>query len=141
MRPAAAAVVLVALAVPAVAHDVKWEAPEAERARANPVPASPEAVQKGRMLYGKHCESCHGRKGKGDGPAAEKGHEAPHDLTDAALQARLTDGEIFWKLTTGRKEGTHTVMPAFAREIPKDDDRWSVVHYVRTLGAQGAVAP
>jgi mono/diheme cytochrome c family protein len=97
------------------------------------VPSSPEALAKGRALYTEHCESCHGPKGKGDGPDAKPGHAAPHDLSSPALQARMTDGEILWKLSEGRKEGGHVVMPGVAEDIPAETDRWSLVHYVRTL--------
>jgi mono/diheme cytochrome c family protein len=126
-------VVLVALAGPALAHATKWLAPDDARARANPVPAGPEAVERGHALYTEHCEPCHGAKGKGDGPDAKPGHDAPHDLTNPELQARMTDGEILWKMTQGRKEDGHVVMPAFAEDIPSEADRWKVVHFVRTL--------
>lgn len=130
---------LAALTVPAAAHAKKWLAPAAARARANPVASSPEVVARGRALYTEHCESCHGPKGRGDGPDAKPGHDAPHDLSDAALQARLTDGEMLWKLSEGRSDGGHVVMPGFSEDIPSEHDRWSVVHYVRSLKASAPV--
>jgi hypothetical protein len=48
----------------------------------------------------------------------------------------MTDGEIFWKLGSGFKEDAQIIMPSFTEEIPKDEDRWTLVHYVRALGAQ-----
>ena len=135
---------VLALAIPAVfaaaAETRKWTAPDADKARVNPVEATPAALLKGRALYQKHCASCHGDKGKGDGPAArlhaERSKRAPQDLTDAKVQAGMTDGEIFWKLGSGFKEDAQIIMPSFTEEIPKDEDRWKLVHYVRTLGAQ-----
>jgi mono/diheme cytochrome c family protein len=123
--------VTAAAAALALAHD-DWKAPAAERARVNPVPVSPMALARGRTLYQKHCESCHGPTGKGDGRAADE-ERPPHDLTDASVQAQMTDGEAFWKVSTGRREGADVVMPAFAKKIPLDDDRWKLVLYVRTL--------
>jgi mono/diheme cytochrome c family protein len=111
----------------------EWTAPAEERARANPAPDVPEAVAKGRALFQRHCTACHGQRGRGDGPASA----GARDLTDPAVQARLTDGEIFWKVGTGRKKDGETVMPAFARQIGAAD-RWKLVRYVRTLAA---VAP
>lgn len=131
---AAAALCLLAPAGAALAHD-DWKAPADERARANPVPASPMAVAKGRALYQKLCRSCHGDTGKGDGERAESTPRKPHDLTDAALQAKFTDGEAFWKISTGRREEGEVIMPAFAAKIPLADDRWRLVHFVRTLAA------
>ena len=117
-----------------------WVAPKAERERANPVAASDEAQKRGRMLYTRHCAMCHGEKGKGDGPAArlhaERSKRAPQDLTDAKVQAGMSDGEIYWKVSTGFKEGGQIIMPAFSEEIPKDEDRWKLVHYVRALAAR-----
>ena len=119
----------------------EWEAPAADKARANPVPASPEALAKGRALYQKHCAMCHGDKGKGDGPAAKFNAAEPEDLTSPKLQKELTDGEILWKITTGRKEGDEFVMPAMLEKIPAETDRWKVVLFVRKLGGAASHPP
>lgn len=124
------AAALVACGAAAGADD--WVAPASEKARTNPVPDAPEALRKGRALFQRHCTVCHGQKGKGDGPA---GADA-RDLTDPAVQKRLTDGEIFWKIGTGRKKDDEMAMPAFARQIGAED-RWKLVRFVRTLEAAG----
>ena len=139
--PLALALAAAALGAPVAAHSKKWVAPAAARARVSPVAASLEAVAKGKELYAEHCESCHGPLGKGDGPDAKPGHEAPHDLSDPALQARLTDGEILWKVTEGRTDGGHVLMPGFAEDIPSEENRWKLVQFVRTLKGQGAAKP
>lgn len=117
-----------------------WVAPKEERERPNPVPNSDEAQKRGRLMYQRHCAMCHGDKGKGDGPAArlhaERSKRAPQDLTDARVQAGMSDGEIFWKVSVGLKENGQIIMPTFAEEIPRDEDRWKLVHYVRALGAR-----
>ncbi len=129
---------LTLLTSPAIAQDAPWTAPREARARANPVPASSEARSRGRFLYQRHCTMCHGDKGKGDGPAArlhaERAKRAPKDLTDAKVQASMSDGEIFWKISTGLKEGGQVIMPSYGEEIAKEEDRWSVVHFVRLFG-------
>jgi mono/diheme cytochrome c family protein len=123
------AAALVAGAAPVAATD-DWVAPAAERARTNPLPDSPHVLAKGRALFARHCTACHGVKGKGDGPASTEAR----DLTDPAVQARLTDGEIFWKIGTGRKKDDEMAMPAFGRQIG-GQDRWKLVRYVRSLAA------
>ena len=133
MRPAARAgrALLVLALGPGlcrIAASDDWVAPAAERARINPVPDSPEALAKGRALFERHCTACHGKKGKGDGPASTEAR----DLTDPAVQARLTDGEIFWKIGTGRQKDDEMAMPAFSRQIGAKD-RWKLVRYVRAL--------
>ena len=96
--------------------DAPWVAPQADQAKVNPVSPSKDAVKRGRALFLKHCATCHGPGGKGDGPAAAFGMVTPRDLTSPTVQARLTDGEIFWKLSKGRKVGSDVVMPAGRRE-------------------------
>jgi mono/diheme cytochrome c family protein len=106
----------------------------------NPVESSPAVLQRGGALYQKHCASCHGDKGKGDGPAERFSDDPATDLTDRAVQDRLTDGEIFWKVTTGRQQGGDVIMPGIAHRVRSEEDRWKVVRFVRTL-AVPATAP
>lgn len=131
LRAGLLAASLAAAAAAALADE--WTAPAAERERTNPIPDSPEAQQKGRALYQRHCQSCHGDRGAGDGPAARTSKEAVPDLREAARQQRLTDGEMLWKITTGRREGSDVVMPSMARTISREEDRWKLVLFVRTL--------
>jgi mono/diheme cytochrome c family protein len=140
IRAAVFAFAIVA-AVAAAAETRKWTAPDEDKARVNPVEATPAALLKGRALYQKHCASCHGDKGKGDGPAESYEAEPATDLTDSALQERLTDGEILWKITTGLKSGTDVIMPSIAQRVPAEEDRWKLVHFMRTLAAKPPTAP
>jgi mono/diheme cytochrome c family protein len=123
------------MALAAASRAEEWKAPEAERGRANPVPITTVTLQKGRALYQKHCSTCHGEKGLGDGPAAPFAAEKPKSLADPDLQQRLTDGEMLWKITTGRKEEGEVLMPAMAGKVPAEEDRWKLVAFVRTLRA------
>jgi mono/diheme cytochrome c family protein len=113
-----------------------WEVPAGEREKPNPVQPTPEALGRGRMLYGKHCASCHGNGGKGDGPAANFWREMPKDLSNPDRQRSHSDGDIYWKITSGRRIGKDVIMPAFSREVPSAEDRWKIVLYVRTLNAE-----
>jgi mono/diheme cytochrome c family protein len=131
LRPAAGAGLL-ALAGGLLPAAQVWKAPPAERARANPVPSSEAALLKGRALYQRHCQSCHGRAGKGDGKGARFSSRPVGDLS---RQDGTTEGEIFWKLSRGLREDGEIVMPRFADEIPNQEDRWKLVLYVRSLRA------
>ena len=137
MSRAQAFAVVAALAATSGLAQERWVAPKEDAAKPNPVPAAPELVQKGRALFQRHCAACHGAKGKGDGPGvgllAGKTKRRPADLSDPAVQSALSDGEIFWKMTNGLKEGDVVVMPAYATEIPKEPDRWALIHFLRTL--------
>jgi len=122
---------------------LEWVAPTLERARPNPVSHSPEAIKKGRGLFIEHCAVCHGPEGRGDGPAARphaRKAAPPRDLTRSEVQARLTDGEIRWKVVSGLRWQGRIIMPAFGEEIPNEENRWRLILFVRTLGTQsGAV--
>jgi mono/diheme cytochrome c family protein len=131
-----AILLLAALATTSVAHDETWKAPPDAAARTNPVPDTPQNRAKGRALYQKHCAMCHGDKGKGDGPAGKFNALPPHDLTDPELQQRMTDGEILWKITEGRKQDEEIAMPSMREKVPEEADRWKLVLFVRSLIAQ-----
>jgi mono/diheme cytochrome c family protein len=113
-----------ALAIP---EQEAWEAPSEAKAMKNPLAASDDVLAKGLDLYKKNCLMCHGELGKGDGPATKFVKPAPADITVPEKQARWTDGEIFWKVTEGKKP-----MPSFGKKL-SEEERWSLVHYVRSL--------
>ena len=118
-----------------------WEVPEEVKAAKNPVPATSENVKKGETLFRRYCTPCHGNSGRGDGPVANYWRQLPKDLTDVARQDRLTDGEIFWKLSRGHRQGADVIMPSFSERMPKAEERWRVVLYVRTLRAGAPPSP
>ncbi len=105
----------------------EWKAPEAAAKVKSPVKADDAAAIKGgKELYGQHCKSCHGLKGKGDGTKAEKIEILCGDFTSKEFKD-LTDGTIYWKTTEGRKP-----MPSFKEKL-SDSERWQVIAYLRTL--------
>ena len=108
-------------------QDSTWEVPEEAKARTNPVEPTEEAVKAGGALYEKPCLMCHGDEGKGDGPATKFIKPAPLDMSTADAKARMSDGEIFYKVTNGK-----TPMPPTERKM-SETERWQVVHYLRTL--------
>lgn len=111
-----------------VQDDEKWDAPAAAAKVENPSDAADADGQiVGKTLYMKHCKSCHGKTGLGDGPKAEELDTPSGDFTAADFQAQ-TDGSIFYKIKEGRED-----MPSFKKKITDDEDVWLVVNYVRTL--------
>ena len=114
-------------------EEAPWVAPAAEQAKVNPLAPSKDAVKRGRTLFLRHCATCHGQGGKGDGPAAAFGMVTPRDLTSPTVQARLSDGDMFWKISKGRKVGSDVLMPAGEEKIGSEEDRWKVLLFVRSL--------
>ena len=116
-----------------------WVAPTRAARKENPVPADEKSMAQGKGLYVAGCMPCHGATGRGDGPAAatlERNgvHVHPGNLSDPKIWEQ-TDGAIFWKLTEGK-----TPMPAW-RETLSEEQRWSVINYIRILAPKPASNP
>jgi cytochrome c5 len=47
-----------------------WPVPDKYVKMANPVKADATSIAEGKTLWVKHCQSCHGKSGLGDGPKA-----------------------------------------------------------------------
>jgi mono/diheme cytochrome c family protein len=104
-----------------------WPVPDKYKTMANPVKSDAASIAEGKALYGQHCQSCHGKKGKGDGPKAAQLDTECGDFTAADFQ-KQTDGAIFYKTYEGRKD-----MPSYKKKIADQEDIWKVVNYMRTL--------
>ena len=104
----------------------EWVVPEKYVNMKNPT--DPKADMKiGKALYNKHCQSCHGKEGYGDGTKAAGLKGDLGDFSSEEFHAQ-TDGEIFYKSYFGRGD-----MPNYEKKIPDEEDMWLVVNYVRTL--------
>ena len=104
-----------------------WPVPDKYKNMANPVKSDATSLATGKELYTQHCKSCHGTKGKGDGPKAAQLDTESGDFTKAAFQSQ-TDGALFYKTFEGRKD-----MPSFKKKIADQNDIWAVVNYMRTF--------
>jgi len=132
MRRAATALGMIVLlgvgaAAPALAQS-PWVAPAADKDKKNPLPADEKTIAQGKKVADANCVSCHGPRGKGDGVAAAALNPKPADWTSAKIKGE-TDGELFWKISTGRG-----AMPAWS--FLPENDRWAVVRYIRSLGGK-----
>ena len=104
----------------------EWKAPGEAQKLKNPVAQNTASLQKGKELYNLYCSSCHGEVGFGDGAARGPLGIKPANFHDEKIK-KQDDGELFWKLTNGRKD-----MPAFEK-ILTEDQRWHVVSYLRNI--------
>ena len=109
-----------------------WPVPPDEAAKVNPLAANAQNLKKGGTLFERYCTACHGVSGRGDGPMAEQWSRLPKDLTHPDRQARMTDGEIFWKISAGHRQGGDEIMPGVGYKLGADD-RWRLVLFVRSL--------
>jgi len=105
----------------------KWVAPDKFKTMKNPLAGDANSIATGKDLYAKHCKSCHGKEGLGDGTKASSLGASCGDFTSKAFQSQ-TDGEIYYKMTQGKDK-----MPAYGKTIPEDADRWALVNFLRKL--------
>jgi glucose/arabinose dehydrogenase len=104
----------------------EWKAPTSASKIESPLAANETILQKGKETYNLYCASCHGETGFGNGSARGPSGDKPADF-HRRIFLEQTNGEIFWKLTTGRKD-----MPSFEK-ILSEEQRWQVVYYLRNL--------
>ncbi len=108
---------------------------EAARALTNPIPPTPENIEKGKAIFqGKgFCVTCHGREGRGlEGIAGLVG-PLPRNFTDRAWQEARADGELFWILKNGSRG---TAMASFVPLVLTEEEAWQVLLYVRSFNTR-----
>lgn len=105
-----------------------------------PVPSKPaderRMVERGKIVYGQNCASCHGTKGDGNGVCSTFLLPHPRDFTKAHYRFRSTplghlptDADLFRIVSLGVKG---TPMPPW-KWLLDETDRWAVVEYVKTF--------
>lgn len=104
-----------------------WVVPDKYIKMKNPVTADAASLKVGKALYDKHCQSCHGKTGLGDGTKAAQLDTEPGDFSSKAFKSQV-DGALFYKTQTGRDE-----MPSFKNKVPYEEDIWHIVNYMRSL--------
>ena len=112
-----------------------WVVPEEARQRKNPIAPSEAVLHSAKQSYLEQCANCHGDAAKGDGSDAMMYDPAPADLTDPVRMGKLTDGEIFYKITEGKKP-----MPSFRTRLT-EEQRWQLVIFVRSLAGVPSAPP
>lgn len=105
-----------------------WTIPAEYKAKKNPHAGDESLVRLARAAYGRHCRSCHGNTGLGDGPMARNQKTFSGDFSKAEFHKKYTDGEIYFMSFIGRDE-----MPNFESLITDEEERWAIVNYIRSF--------
>ncbi len=92
----------------------------------DPIPASPENVAKGKIIFEKYCMHCHGATGQGDGAVVTVGKHPPPPAYNGILK-NLPEGKMFHTLRYGKN-----LMGSHASQLTVEE-RWTVIRYVQTL--------
>jgi mono/diheme cytochrome c family protein len=116
----------IVLSASLTAQTKSWVVPANFKSMKNPVVQTEAGTKTGLALFTKNCVSCHGKTGQGNGVKVAALKNFPGDFTRPEFQS-LTDGEIFFRIRTGRDE-----MPRFEGKL-LDDEIWNVVNYLRSF--------
>ena len=92
----------------------------------NPLPATKENIDDGKVYYTIFCLACHGEYGDGNGPVGQEYMPAPSDLR-SGHPASLSDGMLLCASLTGI--GHEPVL----EKVVYPEDRWYIVLYIRNL--------
>jgi mono/diheme cytochrome c family protein len=99
----------------------------------NPIEKSPAVLAEGEVLYNRFCAACHGKTGAGNGPVTKNPAIKPQSYSGDKLKG-YTDGQIYHTIMYGQG-----VMGSYTSQV-QYEDRWKIVHYVRTLQGTEAAA-
>ncbi len=91
----------------------------------NPLAISRKVLERGQERFNIYCSPCHGYFGEGDGRMKDQFPKPPSLHNQKVLN--WSDGNIFHVITNGQN-----VMPSYAEQVSVED-RWSIIHYIRTL--------
>jgi cytochrome c len=104
--------------------------PREHRKAKNPVPISPEVLERARAHFADHCASCHGNDGRGKTKLGQNLYPKAPDMWLDDSQS-LPDGHLFAIIKNGVRL---TGMAAWGEDTPKDDQvTWELVHFIRHL--------
>lgn len=99
----------------------------------SPLQVTDDVEAKGKFLYDRYCQYCHGDKGDGQGPliVKEKFPNTPPSYTTLFNDGKLNGGHVYHVITYGKG-----VMGSHATQLDPQE-RWEVIAYVLRLGAGG----
>jgi len=101
-----------------------WNVPADKKEKNSYIKFDATSASQGEAIYNKNCASCHGNPGKNN--SLKSLNPIPPDLSSAKSQ-ELTDGELFYILSTGRM-----IMPSF-KNVLSEDERWKAISYIRSF--------
>ena len=106
-----------------------WPVPDDAKQLKNPLQPNTAVLESARPIYREKCAQCHGDSGKGDGRDAARYDPKPADFSDLNLMRSVTDGELFYKISEGKKP-----MPVFKTRLT-EEQRWALVLLIRSFAS------
>lgn len=120
-----------------VMHDPDEGDPSGEYANlTNTVNLTIETLDEGKQIFIRECMVCHGDAGRGNGPYKSFIQPGPPDFSDSGY-GEYADADYFWRISEGVP---WSAMPAWKIHYG-EEDRWKLVHYIRTIFTQTEEQP
>lgn len=115
------------MAIPFIAYgqSSNWVAPKSADTLRSPYKFDSNFVKMGEKEFKTNCIACHGKSGKGNGPAAVALNPRPANLGSKKVQAQ-TEGAIFWKIEHG-----NGAMPTWGKSL-SPEQIWALVSFIKT---------
>ncbi len=102
----------------------------------NPLPLTIDVLEDAKRIFTRDCSICHGYAGTGDGIYKAGLQPPPPDFSDGSYgtlaDPAYKDDDYFWRISEGLP---WSAMPAWKSQFPVND-RWKLVHYIRSLFTQ-----
>jgi mono/diheme cytochrome c family protein len=118
-------------------HDPnEGDPPDAYASLKNAVPQTIETLDEGKAIFIRECMVCHGDAGRGQGPYREILQPGPPDFGDGSY-GDYTDADYFWRISEGVP---WSAMPSWKLRY-SEEERWKLVHYLRTFFTQTTARP
>jgi mono/diheme cytochrome c family protein len=126
---------------PVMRDPAEGDLPPAYADLTNPLPLTLEVLDQGKAIWTRECMVCHGDAGRGEGPYGDGIQPRPPDFGDGSYgtlaDPTFTDADYYWRISEG--------LPWSAMQVWKlqyaEDDRWALVHYIRTMFTQTEERP
>ncbi|MGI9419843.1 MAG: c-type cytochrome, partial [Geminicoccaceae bacterium] len=103
--------------------------PKAYRGLASTVAIDDQTIDEGGSLYARHCASCHGSTGRGDGEAGKALSPSPALLDHMIRSPMAADEYLFWTIAEGGAR-FETDMPAHKDKL-QADEIWKIIAFMR----------
>jgi cytochrome c oxidase cbb3-type subunit 2 len=102
----------------------------------NPLPKTVDTLDQGKHIFIRECWVCHGDAGRGEGVYRQGLLPVPPDFGDGSY-GDFSDADYFWRISEGVP---WTAMPAWKVHYG-EEDRWSLVYYIRVNFTQTEPRP
>jgi hypothetical protein len=105
-----------------------------KKTSSEPPPPHVEMTPNAEMKWNKLCATCHGPRGKGDGPAGRNLKPTPRDFSDPGFQDGISDADIRAIIVHGGAAVKKSKdMPPSPELAGQDEDLESLVKKVRSF--------